>query len=411
MTIWQKTAQKKEYPKLSQNLQTDVVIIGGGITGVLNAYFLSRSGKKVVLIEKNELGSNATICTTAFITKIIDSDLSEIVSLYGEADAKTIWNSGQAAIDEFEKLISDEKIECEFKRCSDYAYANTEKQFEDIKKEIRVYQKFGIKASLHEDGSALGFPNSGYMEIPGQAKFDVAKFLYRLAELAEENGAQIFEHTEATDIDGEKPLVTVGDFTVQAEDAVIATYKPFTNEKTHLKKGMYKSYVMSIDLGDENIIEGIYEDADNPYHYFRIDRGDGQNRMILGGEDHKDIFGNTLDEKSSKALEEYARRLLPKGNFKITERWDGPILEPSDGLPLIGRIKPHYYVATAFSGNGMTYSMISALLISDLILGKENAWQGIYDPTRALLRPKELATKAKDYIEELFEGAVKNLFK
>jgi hypothetical protein len=132
--------------------------------------------------------------------------------------------------------------------------------------------------------------------------------------------------------------------------------------------------------------------------------------MILGGEDHKDLFGGTLADKSFNGLESFLKENILNKDYKIVEKWTGPISEPSDGLALIGEIKPHYYVATGFSGNGMTYSMISSILIADLIDKKKNPWKKIYEPKRTIFGdPKRLATKARDYVEEFFGGAVKNL--
>lgn len=172
---------------------------------------------------------------------------------------------------------------------------------------------------------------------------------------------------------------------------------------------MYRSYVFELEIPKGRFKEALYEDNSNPYYYFRIDSGKDHDRMIVGGEDHKDIFGSSLSRKSFEALETFVEKILMGERYWIMKKWSGPILEPSDGLPLIGEIAPHCYVATGFSGNGMTYSMISSLLLRDLIVEKRNSWTATYDPKRTLLHPKRLATKARDYIEEFFQGAVKNL--
>jgi glycine/D-amino acid oxidase-like deaminating enzyme len=178
---------------------------------------------------------------------------------------------------------------------------------------------------------------------------------------------------------------------------------------------MYLSYVFEVRVPKEHFQEAVYEDDANPYHYFRIDKGKDHDRMIVGGEDHKDIFGKTLVEKSFAGLEKFLKKIMGDRPYKILKRWHGPILEPSDGLPLIGEIKPHVYLAAAFSGNGMTYSMISALIIRDLVLGRKNSknsknsWADIYAPKRALFHPKRLALKARDYAEEFAGGALKNI--
>lgn len=410
MTTWSEFKKTKSYPALKGSVSADVVIVGGGMAGVLNAYILSKAGLKVVLLEKGVIGSGATLATTAFITKVIDTNLSEMVSIYGSKVAQDVWRSGQEAIEEFDKIIAEEKLECEFTRCPNYLFASTKKQFEDIKEDFKFYKRFKLGATLYEQGDALTFPNYGYLEVPEQAKFHPAKFLYALVEKAKRNGALIFEHTEVKDIEGQGPFnIKVSKGSISAKQVIIATYKPFSSKRTHLKKALYKSYVFEVEIPKGSFEEAIYEDNGNPYGYFRIDNTGEYDRMIIGGEDHKDIFGKTLDKTSFQALGKYLDKIMNGRRYWLKQKWSGPILEPSDGLALIGEIAPKQYMATAFSGNGMTYSMISALLLRDLILGKRSAWQKTYDPKRALFHPKRLGTKAKDYIAEFWNGALKNM--
>ncbi len=409
-STWRKFKKNKEYPKLIKDMRADVVIIGGGMAGVLNAYRLSQSGLKVILLEKKTLGTYATMDTTAFITKVIDTNLSKMSEIYDDKTAKLVWQSGEKAVDEFERIIEEEGIDCEFVRCPNFIFANSKKQFEELKDEYQEYRRLKIKAELHPDPTALNFRNYGYIEVPNQAKFHPAKFLFALAEKAAKNGAQIFENTVAKKIsEGDQIVVETNGGKIEAKNVIIATYKPITNEKTHLKKAMYRSYIFEARIGKGILPEAIYEDNSNPYTYFRIDSQDNYDRLIFGGEDHKDIFGKTLVNESMNGLKKKFAKIISKHHYSIVTEWNGPILEPSDGLALIGEIKPNHFVATGFSGNGMTYSMISAMLITDLILGHRNSWQKVYDPKRALLVPKRLASKAKDYIEEFVGGALKNL--
>jgi glycine/D-amino acid oxidase-like deaminating enzyme len=410
MSTWDDFKKPAKYPKLDRDIEADVAVIGGGMAGVLCAYVLSRSGQKVVLLEKETVGSGATLATTAFITEVIDTNISQVASLFSPSVAKALWDSKQKAIEEFEKIIEEENIECEFKRCPNYVYASNKKQFKELEEDFKFYKRNRWPAKLHESMPEIGFDNQGCLEIPNQAKFHPAKFLFTLAERASGHGARLFEKSEVTDIESNGAfLVSTKSGSVTAKNVVIATYKPFTNKKTHLKKAMYKSYVFEAEVPKGAFPEALYEDCSNPYYYFRIDSGLERDRMIVGGEDHKDIFGDTLDKKSFEALGEFVERLMAGKRYWIVKKWAGPILEPSDGLPLIGEIAPNQYVATGFSGNGMTYSMISALMIKDLIEKRRNPWTKAYDPKRTLLHPKRLGSKAKDYISEFWNGALKNM--
>jgi glycine/D-amino acid oxidase-like deaminating enzyme len=410
MTTWLEYKKTKRYPKLDKDIKVDVAVIGGGMAGILTAYQLSQAGCSVALLEKSELGSGATSYTTAFITKAIDSDLTQIASIFGKREAKAVWQSGQKAIEEFERIIEEEGMDCEFVRCPNFVFASSNRQGEKLDDEFGAYREFKIPAKLHDSDKNLGFKHYGAIEVPGQAKFHPLKFLYSLGEVLSEKGVQVFEKTAVKNIDGDGPLtLKTAEGNVIAQDAVITTYKPLTNEKTHLKKAMYRSYIFEVELPKGKFKEALYEDSSNPYYYFRIDPQDGYDRMIVGGEDHKDIFGDTLKKQSFEGLDKFLKKLTRYGEYRIKKRWSGGVLEPSDGLPLIGRIAPHLYVATGFSGNGMTYSMISSLLLTDLITRGKNSWAKVYEPERTLLHPKRLGSKARDYIEEFFGGAVKNL--
>jgi glycine/D-amino acid oxidase-like deaminating enzyme len=200
---------------------------------------------------------------------------------------------------------------------------------------------------------------------------------------------------------------------ITAEWSIMTTYQPFKNPKElFAKKGMYKSYVYEIEIPKGIIGEGMYEDAHTPYHYFRIDSKGSFDRMIVGGEDHRFEIPFPED-KSFRALEEYVKDALHGVEYKITKKWTGNVLENVDGLPYIGqfsKVKSRQLVATAFSGTGMHFSMISGQVFRDIILNRSNQDIELYNAGRHV-RAYHLAKKFIDYAEEFFGGVVKNLFK
>ncbi len=333
------------------NQKQEILIIGGGLAGVLTAYLLAKEGLPVTLREQKTLGSGATGKTTAMLTHELDTDKKDLVRMFGRAKTNVIYRSHEIAIDEIEKIIKNEKIACNFMRCPLYYYTTKEN-----------YKTTGV--------------------LKNQAKFYASKFLPAVAKKAKAYGAKIIEHSSVRKIP-------------ETEKTIIMTYRPLGNPiKTFMKKGMYTTYVMEVTNLGEKFKEAIYQDDENPYHYFRIDKG----TMIIGGEDHREEI--PVDPKKHYAhLEEHIKKILRHDTYKIKSRWTGPILEPSDGLPLIGELKKDQFVATAFSGNGMTYSMISAMMARDWILKRKNTWTEIYDPAR-IPTPKQLVIKAKDYIIE-----------
>lgn len=400
----------RSFGALDADAQADVVIVGGGLCGAWCAYNLAKRGKSVIVLEADRLGRAATLYTTAFLTSSLDTEPSELVSIFGEEQAKLIIDSHQKAIDMIEKTTQEEGIECEFMRITNTLYAQSSEEYAKLEEERDWMEKFGIKTKLRKDPD-IGLAHQGVWQIEDQAKYHPMKFFKGLVDAAERHGAKFYEHTEVTDINTEEGVsVTTKDGRiVTAQDVIIATYQPLDNTKTHLKKGMYTSYVYELEIPQASVPEGLYEDLANPYHYMRVDACAGKDRLIVGGEDHRSELG-FMEDKSFKALEEYVQKTFPKLEYRVKNKWQGGILEPSDGIALIGRVAPHEYVAAAFSGNGMTYSAIAGKLLADLVHGEDNTWRDAYDPTRSL-SAKALALKARDYTEEFFGGAVKNLFK
>jgi len=412
-TLWVTTAQLPTYPLLTKDVKADVCIIGAGITGILSAYLLAKSGKKkIVIIEKNTIAEGATHLTTAFLTQIIDTDLSDLITIHGVEKAQRIVESHMTALELIEEIVRTENIECDFQRCSNYIYAHTDEEFGTLLAEYDGLNQLGITCGLSAD-PLPGFKNYGCIQVYNQAKFHPLKFLRGILNTLREYDVEIYEKTEAISIK-ESPLtvITKTKKKIGAQWVLATTYEPFGQPLgLFFKKGMYTSYVLEAHIPQQTIREGMYEDTKNPYHYFRIDPAPTFDTMLIGGEDHRSDI--PIDpEKNFEALEEHLRELLDDREYTVANRWDGPILEPTDGLAYIGPHKnPHVLYAFGFSGNGMTYSGIAAHIFSDLILKeKDNAMADLYRASRDF-GPKALLTKAIDYGGEFIHGAAKNVFR
>ncbi len=412
---WLNGIDKELFPKLSSNIKTDVVIIGGGIAGITTAYLLAHSGMKVIVIDKESLLSSVTAYTTAFLTRIIDTDTQDLLRGFGTLGTRTILEAGERAIDFVEETVKKENIECEFERTSYIEYATSKKGYQRLKEDAQVNKKLGFKSIVHPN-SFLSFNNFGSVEIEYQAKFHPLKYLVGLQNASVKMGVKFFNHTEVTRVEGgeEGKLVVIytKDYAIEAQKVVIATHNPFMQPFFYLaKKGMYKSYVYEFEIQKNSIPVGMYADDHNPYHYFRIDRGENGDRMIVGGEDHRRAIPIS-ENRNFHALLDYSKKILGTIPYTIKRKWAGPILEPSDGIPLIGEYSkkyPNRLVLCAFSGNGMTWGTYGAMVLRDLILGETGTVENMFDPSRKIPTTM-LLKKARDYTGEFIHGALKNFF-
>lgn len=409
-STWQEDVQPLEqFPKLGSDLKVDVAIVGAGLAGLCTAYELSKTGLSVAVFNKSNIGDSATGYTTAFVTHDIDTGLADLVAMYGKARAKMVWESGHKAIDWLEQTIKHEEIDAEFGRCPLTVFANHPKELRALDKEAKTAISMGFPV-IAEQQAALGFKQAGHFTLHHQAKCHATKLLFGLARVCAKRGVKIYEDTEVTKVGGRSPLLeTSTGHSVQAKWVLIASYYPIGRQGvTMFKKARYESYVLEARLPSGRIKEGLYLDTSTPYHYFRIDPRHDHDRLILGGEDHRsDLPVN--QKKAFASLREYLNQLVGAGNYEFVRQWRGHMIEPSDGLALIGLTKPNYLVATAFSGNGFTYAPITAMLCRDIIQGEKNAWQALYNPRR-IPNLIQMLYKGRDYAKIMLGGALKNLF-
>lgn len=406
---WDEGVKIRNFPLLTEDIEADAIVIGGGITGIATAYLLSEAGLSVVVLEKDKLAFGATGATTAFMTQYLDTPVAELKTLFGPEKTKEILNSHAEAISLVEAVTEKEKIDCDFSRCSNYIIANTDKDAEKLKSEQEAAAEAGLTMQL-KPAADLPFKNRGSLELAYQAKIHPLKFLAAIVETLHRRGVRIFERTEAVEMrTGARVAVKAAGHTVTARYAVVATYAPF-DKKLFLKKAFYTSYVFEAALPAGALPEAIYEDMARPYHYFRVDRPGEGDRLIIGGEDHRsDVPVDS--SKNWQALEEYLRRTFVGIPLELRRRWSGPILETLDGLAYIGPLgAKNIFYATGFSGNGLTYAVIAAKTIADLISGRENSWAALYDPRRHA-GLKQLLYKGRDYTGEFLGGAMKNMLR
>ena len=390
-SIWDESCKFDKREELKGDIKTDVLIVGAGITGILIGYFLKKSGRDVVLIDKAEIASGNTKNTTAKITSQHDLIYNTLIKEFGEEKAKQYADANELAIRKYKQIIEERKIDCDFKEVPAYIYSLNE--VDKIIKEVEAAKKLGIDAEFIEK---IDIPLNvkGAIKFNNQAQFNPLRFLKDIS-----NDLVIYENTRAIKI--EKNLVTTDKGSIEANHIVIATHYPIMNAPGYyfMKMHQERSYVIALENADN--IEGMYIDYEKQGYSFRNYKG----LLLLGGVSQR--TGENESGGSYDKLREVAKEIYPKAREK--NHWSAQDCMTIDGIPYIGKYSestPNIYVATGFNKWGMTSAMVSAMIISDLILGKENDFSDIFSPKRFDLSlsisniAKDLATTTKNFIAQ-----------
>ncbi len=386
-SYWFSDAEPLKFPVLQGCLSAEVLIIGGGITGILTAYCLSRIGKKVTVVDAGQIGGGETGCTTAHLTWVLDAGYAELERSFNADKARLALESHRSAIDFIEKIVQEEKIDCDFKRVNGYTFLARGENRETFEKELNALHDLGAPETTLEPKAPFDFFQTGAcLRYPNQAQFHPLKFLNSLARSIQANGGRIFCETRVSHIESGK-VRTETDHEITADRIIVATHSPIKNILFFLKEAAYRSYVIASKIKKNEVPAGLYCDTEDPYHYVRTQSVDDRNDLlIIGGEDHKTGQNDDYEAPFDK-LESWAKERFPMFN-KADHAWSGQIIEPVDGLAFIGSSPFHknIYIATGYSGNGMTYSAIAAMIFHDMLLDKKNAWADLYSPTRKNLK-------------------------
>jgi glycine/D-amino acid oxidase-like deaminating enzyme/nitrite reductase/ring-hydroxylating ferredoxin subunit len=400
-SLWQEI-KAPPLRSLHKHFTTDVCIVGAGISGLTTAYLLLRNGFKVAVLDKREFGLDETGFTTAHLSNALDDTYTQLIKWHGEKGAALAYESHTDAIDLIEKIMKEEKIDCDFKRVNGYLFLAPGHKTERLKEELESAHKVGFTKVQ----SLLKVPSNSFnsgpcLLYPEQAQLHPLKYLKGLVQAIQRLGGQIFTGTQVDEIHGGKKAFVKTDTGIQVNcsSIVVATNVPVNQRFTiYTKEAQYRSYVLGIKVPKNFMEPALLWDTKDPYHYVRFHEQEDSDYdiMIVGGEDHKTGQGENPEIHFSRL------KSWLKANFNIAEpevvyHWSGQIVEPIDGLAYIGRSPmddKNVFIATGDSGHGMTHGTIAGILLRDLIIGRKNEWEELYDPKR--LNYKSLGNFVKE---------------
>ena len=379
-SLWGKTWEQPSFPALDGDMSTDVLIIGGGMAGVLCAYQLHCAGVPYVLVESETIGSGITKNTTAKITSQHGLIYDKLISKFGVERAKQYLAANEAALQRYRALCRN--IDCGFEEKAAYTYSRDDRG--KIERELTALNTLGVSAEF-VDGIPLPFPVAGAVKFPNQAQFHPLKFISGIA-----MGLHIYEHTRVRELIGTTAVTDHG--RIRAEKIIVATHFPFLN-----KLYQHRSYVIALQNAAD--VDGMYLDEAQSGMSFR----NYENLLLMGGGAHR------TGKKGGgwQELREFARRYYPQAEEQY--HWATQDCMSLDGVPYIGPYSASttdLYVATGFNKWGMTTSMVSAMILSDLVQGKENPYQEVFSPSRSILHP-QLAINGVETVVNLLTPTAK----
>jgi glycine/D-amino acid oxidase-like deaminating enzyme/nitrite reductase/ring-hydroxylating ferredoxin subunit len=388
-------AALQSYPALPSDLEADVCVVGGGIAGLTTAHMLREQGKSVILVNEKPIGDGQTGRTSAHLSSVIDDRFYVLYKEFGEEATRLAYQSHAAAIDTIETISQTQKIRCDFARVDGYLFLSQGDDPAILDQELEAAQLIGFDSVEKLGGAPLSaFATGPCLRFPRQAIFHPLKYLNGLTQCFLANGGRIFTGHRAMTIEesdhGPRRL-RIGFQnapSVSADAAVVATNTPSPIQDwmgIYTKQIPYRTYMVGARIPRNTVLNALYWDTGDPYHYVRIESSTEPqyDLLLIGGEDHK---VGQFEENAAPfmRLESWAKDRFPM-IVDFPHRWSGQVQEPLDYMAYIGKApikEPNVYVATGDSGMGLTHGTIAGLLLTDLIMGKPNPWQAIYDPSR-----------------------------
>jgi glycine/D-amino acid oxidase-like deaminating enzyme/nitrite reductase/ring-hydroxylating ferredoxin subunit len=381
-SIWQEKVEGFQPQNAWDKEQVyDVLIIGGGITGLTTALTLQEKGKKCILAEAHNVGFGSSGGTTAHLNTLLDTPYYKVAKNFGDEAAKQLAVGAREGLDLIEGFVSKYHIDCDLAYKPGYLFAETEEQADELEKIKEGNDKVFV---LNEwaDSIPVPVPFVKALKVDFQGQLHATKYLNGLAKAFEQNGGVILQHCLVSDL-SEDVYVTAETSlgTIKASLAIYATHIPPGINIFSFRCAPYRSYAMAFTLKSGNYPDGLAYDCQDPYNYYRTHTIEGQNYVIAGGYDHK-TGHNENTEHSFIELEAHVRKYFDVET--VSYKWSSQYYNSVDGLPYIG-LMPGYeyvYVATGFAGNGFTYGSLAAKVICELISRNHTPYEDLFDPAR-----------------------------
>jgi glycine/D-amino acid oxidase-like deaminating enzyme/nitrite reductase/ring-hydroxylating ferredoxin subunit len=360
----------------------DVVIVGGGITGITTGLLLQKAGKKCLVAEAHSLCFGTTGGTTAHINSFLDTSYDQIESNFNIEASELILKATKQSRELFRKNITEYKIDCGFEEKDGYVYAQTPDQVEKLNKVFDGAKKAGASIEyVQKIPVPVEFQKA--VVYRGQAQIHPTRYVQALAKAFEEGGGIILQNCAVDTFEKEDDIlnITTGNGVIKAKALIWATHIPPGINILHFRNAPYRSYAIAVKLNGEYPGDLAYDMYD-PYHYYRTQDIDGEKYFIAGGEDHKTAHEENTETCFNNLIAHTKKHF---DVAEVTHKWSSQYFEPADGLAYIGHLPgnpDNVFVATGYGGNGITYSHIAAQVLTDLVTKGSSEYKDLFSPGR-----------------------------
>ncbi len=371
------------YPSLKEDTETEILIVGGGITGSLIAHQCMHDGYKTMVVDKREIGHGSTSATTSMLQYEIDIPLFKLIEMIGEEGAVASYKACYKAIDELGVLATKIKSNCGYEKKSSLYFASLKKEVSDLKKEFETRKKydFPVKWLEPEDIEKqfkITHTQGGILSEQG-GSIDAFRFTHSLLSYNHNKGLRIYDKTNVKKVNYKKNGVTVYTEHGNVIKAKKIIYCNGYESTEIIKEDFVKLLSTYAIVGERNeempspLNDLLVWNTSDPYMYLRTT---DDNRILIGGKDEDFVDTEKRDQllgKKAATIEKYLNKILPKNNFRVDFAWAGTFGETKDGLPYIGKHPdfPSTYFVLGFGGNGITFSVMGMDIISKMLKGKK----------------------------------------
>ncbi len=373
---------KKQYEYLTKDIETDVIIVGGGVTGAILGYYFSKNNIKATILEKARIAHGSTSITTSLLQYELDSNANQLKQYTTIDKVIKSYKLGIKALNEIDEFIKEYGNVCDYKVVDTLLYTAKKLEIREMEEEYNIRKNAKIPVEfINMENNQYGFDlKAGVLGKKGGAQFDPYRYTHHLLKVACDKGLSVYENTEVIGAEYNEDYVvakTIYGHNVKGKIIIVATgYNTtmFTKRDFGTKTTTFNIATKPISNLEEKYKNIVVRDNNDPYGYFRTT---SDNRIILGGEDIKfipDIFNEELCNKNYDKLEQKMKNLFPNLDIEIEYKYCGAFASTKDNLGFIGKDpkKDRLWYCLGYGANGILFGILGGIMLSQLYLGNKD---------------------------------------